>query len=291
MSRLAYVNGRYVPYGEAQVHVEDRGYQFADGIYEVCAVSQGRFVNFDGHMARLTRSLREMAMTAPMSARALELVMKEVVRRNRLRDGMIYLQITRGVARRDHPFPTAPTRPSLVILAKPISPAKLEAEAARGLRVRTMEDLRWGRCDIKSIALLANVLAMQAARDAGGDDAWLVDSAGEVTESTRASAWIVTQDGTLVTRYLDRHILPGITRQTLADIARAAGYSVEERAFTVEEAKAAREAFMTSASSMVKPVVQIDDTAIGNGEPGSIGLELRRLYKEAVFREAAEREA
>ncbi|MGF1455494.1 MAG: D-amino-acid transaminase [Alphaproteobacteria bacterium] len=282
MSRLAYVNGRYVPHAQAMVHVEDRGFQFSDGIYEVCALSGGLFLDFEGHMTRLERSLREMSMAAPMPIRALSVVMGEVVRRNRVRDGIVYIQITRGVARRDHPFPTKPVRPSLIVTARSIRPERQEDAALKGVSVVTTEDLRWGRCDIKSVSLLANVLAIQGAREQGADDAWLFDGDGNVTESSRSSAWIVTQDGTLVTRYLDRHILPGITRQTLYDVAVRQGYRVEERAFSVEEAKAAREAFMTSASAMVVPVVRIDEAVLGNGRPGSVSLTLRRLYQQAV---------
>ncbi len=282
MSRVAYVNGRYVPHARALVHVEDRGFQFADGLYEVCAISGGLFLDYDGHMARLQRSMREMSIVAPMSLSSLSVVMGEVVRRNRVRDGIVYIQITRGVARRDHPFPVKPVRPSLIVMARSIPAGRQEAAAQKGVSVMTTEDLRWGRCDIKSVSLLANVLAIQGAREQGADDAWLVDAEGEVTEASRSNAWIVTQDGTLVTRYLDRHILPGITRKTLYDVAVDQGYRIEERAFTVEEAKTAREAFMTSASSMVVPVTRIDDVIIGNGQPGSISLTLRRLYQEAV---------
>ncbi len=282
MSRQSYVNGRYVTHAEAQVHIEDRGFQFADGIYEVCAVVDGAFMNMDRHMARLARSLREMRMTAPLSERALKVIMGEVVRRNRLTNGMVYIQITRGVARRDHPFPSHPIRPTLVVIARALKPERLEANAQAGVSVVTLEDIRWGRCDIKSVSLLANVLAIQTAREAGADDAWLVDAKGEVTEGTRSNTWIVDQNGTLITRYLDNHVLPGTTRHTLADVARNLGYQVEERAFTVEEAKEAREAFMTSASAMVLPVVRIDDRVIGNGQPGSVSLTLRRLYQEAI---------
>ena len=286
MSRIAYVNGRYVPHAQAAVHVEDRGYQFADGVYEVCAIVAGRMIDEDAHLDRLDRSLSELRIPAPMGRAALKAVMREVVRRNRLADGLVYMQVTRGVARRDHPFPKG-VKPALVITAKALSPAKLDAGAEAGVGVRTMADIRWGRCDIKTVGLLPNVLAKQAAREAGAYEAWLVDSEGNVTEGSSTNAWIVDGDGTLVTRPLANDILAGVTRRTLIATAKAAGIPVVERAFTVEEAKRAREAFITSATAYVTPVVRIDDCVVGNGKPGSVALRLRALYLETVRGDAA----
>lgn len=278
MSRIAYVNGRYLPHGEAAVSIEDRGYQFADGVYEVCEVREGKLVDEPRHMARLDRSLKELRMARPMSARALARVLRETVRRNRVRDGIVYLQVTRGVAPRDFPFPASGTRPSLVVTARSHDRARLEKQAEGGIAVVTVPDIRWQRVDIKSVALLPNVLAKQAAREQGAREAWLVDAQGRVTEGASSNAWIVTRDGKLITRGLGHDILPGITRSVVIDVAKAQGLAFEERAFTVEEAYAAREAFITSASQIVLPVVSIDGRPLGNGAPGLIATALRRDY-------------
>jgi D-alanine transaminase len=278
MSRIAYVNGRYLPHAQAAVSIEDRGYQFADGVYEVCEVNGGKLVDETRHMARLDRSLRELRMARPMSAKALSHVLRETVRRNRVRDGIVYLQVTRGVAPRDFPFPAAGTRSSLVVTSRSFDRARLEQQAEKGIDVVTVPDVRWQRVDIKSVALLPNVLAKQAARDKGAREAWMVDGEGRVTEGASSNAWIVTRDGVLVTRPLDTGILPGITRSVVMDELKAQGIKVEERAFTVEEAYAAREAFVTSASQIVMPVVSIDGKPVGNGAPGLITSALRRDY-------------
>jgi D-alanine transaminase len=278
MSRIAYVNGRYLPHAQAAVSIEDRGYQFADGVYEVCEVNGGRLVDETRHMARLDRSLRELRMARPMSAKALSHVLRETVRRNRVRDGIVYLQVTRGVAPRDFPFPATGTRSSLVVTSRSFDRARLEQQAEKGIDVVTVPDVRWQRVDIKSVALLPNVLAKQAARDKGAREAWMVDGQGRVTEGASSNAWIVTRDGVLVTRPLDTGILPGITRSVVMDELKAQGIKVEERAFTVEEAYAAREAFVTSASQIVMPVVSIDGKPVGNGAPGLITSGLRRDY-------------
>ena len=278
MSRIAYVNGRYLPHAQAAVSIEDRGYQFADGVYEVCEVRDGRLVDETRHMARLDRSLRELRMARPMSAKALSHVLRETVRKNRVRDGIVYVQVTRGVAPRDFPFPAAGTRSSLVVTSRSFDRARLEAQAEKGIDVVTVPDVRWQRVDIKSVALLPNVLAKQIARDKGAREAWMVDGQGCVTEGASSNAWIVTRDGVLVTRPLDTGILPGITRSVVMDEVKALGIKVEERAFTVEEAYAAREAFVTSASQIVMPVVSIDGKSVGNGVPGLITSSLRRDY-------------
>ena len=278
MLRIAYVNGRYLPHAQAAVSIEDRGYQFADGVYEVCEVNGGRLVDETRHMARLDRSLRELRMARPMSAKALSHVLRETVRRNRVREGIVYVQVTRGVAPRDFPFPATGTRSSLVVTSRSFDRARLEQQAEKGIDVVTVPDVRWQRVDIKSVALLPNVLAKQAARDKGAREAWMVDGQGRVTEGASSNAWIVTRDGVLVTRPLDTGILPGITRSVVMDELKAQGIKVEERAFTVEEAYAAREAFVTSASQIVMPVVSIDGKPVGNGAPGLITSGLRRDY-------------
>ena len=278
MSRIVYVNGRYLPRGDAKVPVEDRGYQFADGVYEVCEVRGGKLIDEARHMARLDRSLSELRISRPMSAAGLGVVMRETVRRNRVVDGIVYVQVTRGVSPRDFPFPPAGTKPSLVITARNSDMVKLEQLATDGIAVVTVPDIRWQRVDIKSVALLPNVLAKQAARDKGGREAWLVDAQGRVTEGASSTAWIVNRDGKLITRSLGRDILPGITRSVVIDIIKAQGLTFEERAFTVEEAYGAREAFVTSASQTVQPVVMIDGRPVGNGAPGLVATALRRDY-------------
>jgi D-alanine transaminase len=278
MSRIAYVNGRYLPHRDAMVHVEDRGYQFSDGVYEVCEVRDARIVDERRHMARLQRSLGELRMQMPMPLSALSIVMHETVRRNRVRNGIVYLQATRGVARRDHAFPPPQTAPSLVVTARNLNPANGEREAREGVSVITMPDQRWARVDIKSVSLLPNVLAKQAAREQGAREAWLVDDKGFVTEGSSANAWIVTNEGKVVTRPADQDILRGISRTVVLEAIAALGLAFEERPFTVAEAYAAREAFVTAASQIVLPVIRIDGRPIGNGHPGLIATELRREF-------------
>lgn len=276
MSHIAYVNGRYVPHQQAAVHVEDRGYQFADGVYEVIAVESGRLVDEVPHLERLDRSLAELRIRPPMARKALRSVMREVVRRNRIASGTLYIQITRGVAPRDHAFP-ANGETALVMTVKRAR-VQLSSVVEHGVRVITLPDIRWGRCDIKSIALLPNVLAKQQAREAGAYEAWLVDRDGYVTEGSSTNAWIVTQAGHLVTRSATHAILNGITRQSIIRLAKADGFALEERPFTAAEAKAAREAFLTSTTSRVLAVTEIDGHVIGNGRAGSFALKLRALY-------------
>jgi D-alanine transaminase len=278
VSRIAYVNGRYVPHREACVHVEDRGYQFADGVYEVCEVRASRLVDAGRHLDRLDRSLGALRIRSPMSRSALELVLKELVRRNRVVDGLVYLQVTRGVAPRDHGFPPDPTRPGIVATARSVDPARRTARAQQGVSVITVAENRWPRVDIKSIALLPNVLAKQAAREAGAFEAWFVDASGFVTEGSSTNAWIVTDAGTIVTRSADAGILKGVTRTALLEILAEGGWALEERPFRVEDAYVAREAFVTSATQAVLPVVRIDGRAVGNGAPGPVAMRLRRAY-------------
>ena len=284
MSRIAYVNGRYLPQRAATVHIEDRGYQFSDGVYEVCEVRGGCVIDQRRHLAQLKRSLGELDIALPMSETALGIIMRECMRRNRVHNGIIYLQITRGVARRDHAFPPPGTHPSVVVTARNIDFASNERAAAEGLAVITVPDNRWQRVDIKSISLLPNVLAKQAARERGAKEAWFIDGKGQVTEGSSSNAWIVTKGGKVVTRPADNGILRGITRSVLIDVIKAQGLELEERPFTVEEAQGAREAFLTSASQIVMPVVRIDDRPVGNGAPGSVATALR-----AEFHRHAER--
>lgn len=283
MSRIAYVNGRYVPHSEAAVHVEDRGYQFSDGVYEVCEVRDGMVIDLRRHLDRLDRSLSELAIGAPLGRKPLEIVIREVARRNRLRDGLVYLQVTRGVAPRDHAFPRN-ARPALVVTAKPADRAAAERRAEAGIAVITVPDNRWDRVDIKTVGLLPNVLAKQAARERGAYEALFVDRDGNVTEGASTNAWIVTREGSLVTRPAEHGILKGITRTVVLEVAASEGLRVEERKFTVEEAKAAREAFITAATTIVMPVVRIDDAVIGNGVPGSVATRLRARFHDLAER-------
>ena len=286
MSRQAYVNGVFHPHAEATVHVEDRGYQFADGVYEVWAVLGGKLSDYEGHMTRLERSLDELRIRRPMTRAALTNVLREAIRRNRLRDGLLYIQVTRGTARRDHPFPHPDTPPSVVITCKPQDLAAIEEKAKKGVAVVTQPDIRWGRCDIKSVALLPNILAKQAAKEKGATEAWLVDDLGLITEGSSTNAWIVDADGVLRTRDTNANILRGITRNNLIKLAREAGVEVQERPFSIEDVKTAKEAFFTAASAFATPVTSIDGAKIGDGKPGPLTQKLRALYMETARAEA-----
>ena len=245
MSRIAYVNGRYLPLADARVSVEDRGYQFADAVYEVWAVLGGKLGDAEGHFTRLKRSLGELRIAEPMPQAALLAVLRETVRRNRVRDGIVYLQVSRGAAPRDHLFPAADVKPSVVVTSKPIDLAAADGRARTGVGVITTPESRWARCDIKTVGLLPNVLAKQAAREAGAYEAWFVDADGKVTEGGSTNAWIVTRDGVLVTRDTSANILRGITRAGVIDTAESAQIRVEQRAFTLQEVHDAAEAFIT----------------------------------------------
>jgi D-alanine transaminase len=277
MSRIAYVNGAYVPMDQAYVHIEDRGYQFADGVYEGITVASGKLIDLEPHLDRLERSLRELQIDMPMGRRAMTVVFKETVRRNRLANAFLYIQVTRGVAKRDHPFP-ANSFSTLVVTARRLDLAAIKARAEIGIAVSSQPDIRWGRCDVKSISLLPNILAKQAAREAGGFEAVLYDSDGFVTEGSSTNIWMVTADGTLVTRSTDDNILPGITRATLMRIAEQLQMKVETRPFTVDEAKSAAEMFLTSSTSCAMPIVKFDDTPIGDGTPGPAATRLAEAY-------------
>lgn len=278
MSRIAYVNGSYQHLRDAAVNVEDRGYQFADGIYEVCEVVGGKMVDFPRHMTRLQRSLSELRIAMPMKLASLKVVMQEVVRRNRINYGIVYLQISRGVAHRDHGFPSPDVKPSVVVTAKSLNFTKNQATAAKGVKVITTAENRWPRVDIKTVGLLPNVLARQEARDKGAYEAWYVDANGYVTEGASCNAWIVTRDGKVVTRTAERGILAGITRAVLIDVLESLQLKLEERNFTPEEAYGAAEAFVSSASQIVMPVVSIDGHTIGDGKPGGIARRLREEF-------------
>jgi D-alanine transaminase len=282
MTRIVYVNGRYLPYAQASVHAEDRGFQFADAVYEVCEVKGGRLVDETRHMARLARSLAELGMPQPMPAGAWSRVLRETIRRNRVRDGLVYLQVSRGAGPRNFLFPPAGTQPTVVCLARSTSPAQQEAAAEAGIGVKTMPDPRWGRCDIKTVMLLPAALAKEAARAEGAREAWFLDAQGYVTEGASSNAWIVDAEGRLVTRQADNAILRGITRTTLIDVLRREGVELVERPFTVAEARAAREAFVTSATNIVMPVVTIDGQPVGNGAPGLLTQRLRSEFHTAA---------
>jgi D-alanine transaminase len=278
LPRIAYVNGRYLCPPDACVSIEDRGYQFADGIYEVCEVRGGAIIDERRHLERLRRSLTALRIGWPVSQSALSVIMHETIRRNRVHEGIVYVQITRGVARRDFAFPPPGTAPSLVVTARSLDLAGNEKKAQQGIAVVTVPESRWARPDIKSISLLPNVLAKQAARDRGAGEAWFVDRDGRVTEGASSNAWIVTRDQKVLTRPADNGILRGITRTVLIAVIQAQNLQFEERPFTVEEAYGAGEAFVTAASQIVMPVVRIDDRTIGGGVPGPVATALRESF-------------
>ena len=284
MTRIIYVNGAYKPYAQAAIHVEDRGFQLSDAIYEVIEIRDGGLVDASRHLARLDRSLAELSIPPPMSERALLHVMHEVIRLNRVRDGIVYMQVSRGAGPRDFALPPATTAPTLVVLARAQRRGWSAELAETGIAVKTVPDNRWGRCDIKTVMLLPAVLAKDEARRAGAREAWFVDAAGDITEGASSNAWIVTPDGTHVTRQLDQHILPGVTRATVMDVAKSEGLKIEQRNFSRDEAIKAREAFVTSATNIIMPVVKIDGVIIGDGRPGNISRQLRlRFHQVAEF--------
>ncbi|WP_421791586.1 D-amino-acid transaminase [Hyphobacterium sp.] len=278
MSRFAYVNGRFIAHPHARIHIEDRGNQFADAVYEVWGVTKGQLMDFDGHLMRLARSLGELRIKSPMSNQALSAVLFRMIELNRLHSGLIYLQISRGQARRDHVFPGPQTRASVIMTAKATNAERIERKAREGIKVITQPDIRWGRRDIKTVSLLPNVLVRQAAAEAGAQEGWMIDDAGLVTEGSASNAWIVNAEGVLITRPADHDILNGITRRTIIALAAKEGIRTEERAFSLEEARLAQEAFVTSASTFATPVIEIDGQPVGNGHPGTFSLQLRESY-------------
>jgi D-alanine transaminase len=278
VGRIAYVNGRYLPLVQAGVHIEDRALQFADGIYEVVGVLDGLILDEEHHLDRLMRSVGEIGMAMPMERAPLKLVIREMARRNRVTNGLIYMQVTRGAYRRDHAIPASASRPTLIMTARPMNPLANDKRREQGVAVITRPDQRWARCDIKSTALLPNILAKTDARNAGAFEAWLIDRDGFITEGSSTSAWIVDRDGNIVTRDLSNAILPGVTRREILDAAAEAQIAIVERKFTPAEALAAKEAFMTAATLGATAIVSIDGHKIGDGKPGPVTRRLQELY-------------
>ncbi len=284
MPRISYVNDRFVPHSQAVVHVEDRGYQFADAVYEVIGFTGLSLIDEALHFDRLARSLTEIRMEMPWSRQIFRMKIAELLRLNRLRDGALYLQVSRGVARRDHRLPKN-VSPSVVMTVHPFRrPASEMLE--QGVRVITREDQRWKRPDIKSVGLLPNVLAKDDALGAGAYETWLHDETGAITEGTSTNAWIIDQDGLIITRPADGSILNGVTRQSLLQTATGLGLEVRERTFTVDEARVAKEAFLTSTTALLLPVVGIDDAVIGNGKPGLHTLKLLDSYQRYFWQKS-----
>ncbi len=284
MSQTVYVNGRYAPYFEAVVHVEDRGFQFGDGVYEVIEVRDGALIDATRHLDRLTRSLRELSMPLPMARGALAHVIRETVRRNRVKEGTAYLQVTRGARHRDFLFPGPEVPQSLIVIARPTPRIVGEARADSGIAVTTLPDPRWARCDIKTIMLLPASIAKESARKSGAKEAWFVGDDGFVTEGASSNAWIIDAAGNLVTRPIDNAILRGVTRTTLIDVIAKLGLTLVERPFTVVEAQAASEAFVTAATNVVTPVIEIDGRKVGDGRPGPISRQLRKAFHASAER-------
>ena len=280
MSRIVYVNGEYLPEEEARISVFDRGFLFADGVYEVSSVLRGRLIDNPGHMARLHRSLTALDMAAPAKDTELEAIQMSLIGRNQVDEGLVYLQVTRGAADRDFVYPEG-VKPSLVMFTQS-KPLLQSAQAERGISVVTTEDIRWRRRDIKSVGLLAASMAKVIARRAGADDAWMVES-GKVTEGSSSNAYILTREGTLVTRSLGHEILAGITREAVLRLAKTSSLQIEERPFSLAEAEEAAEAFITSATTFVMPVVSIDGKPVGDGRPGPVTRQLRELYITAAL--------
>lgn len=286
MPRIAYVNGRYLRHADAAVHIEDRGFQFADGVYEVCEIRQGFIVDLTRHLGRLERSLTELGMELPMSRAALTQVIREVARRNHVKNGLSYLQITRGVARRDHVFPSADTPQTVVVTAKSTDPSIIARKNATGIKAITVSDNRWDRVDIKTVGLLPNVMARQQAKESGAQEAIYIDAERMVKEGAATNIWMVDADGTLLTRPAEHGILRGITRTTLIDIAAILGIAVREEAFSVDRMMAAREVFLTAATSICFPIVEIDGMPIANGHPGGVSQKIREAFFEIAEKTA-----
>lgn len=277
MPRIAYVNGAYVPHNAATVHIEDRGYQFADGVYEVVGLINGEFADERGHLDRLERSLGELSISMPVSRAALRIIMRELVRRNRIRNASLYIQVTRGVAKRDFKFP-AGTSPSLVLTCRPYV---FEGNPAveKGVSAICLPDIRWARRDIKTTALLAQAMAKQKALDEGAGEALMVDSDGFITEASASNFWII-KDGKLKTRAATHDILKGVTRSAIFEVARKHGLEIIEGSITPDEAYGADEAFCSSATSLIVPVTEIDGHTIGSGAPGAVVRDLYRYYRD-----------
>ena len=280
MSRTVYVNGEYLPEEQARISVFDRGFLFADGVYEVSSVLRGRLVDNRGHLARLHRSLNALDMAAPASDAEIETIQKTLVEKNGVDEGLVYLQVTRGAADRDFAYPEG-AKPSLVMFTqqKNVIDSPL---ASKGISVISVEDIRWRRRDIKSVGLLAPCMAKMQAKAAGADDAWLIED-GYVTEGSSNNAFIIDAEGALLTRQLGNEILAGITRQAVMKLAHEQGMAIEERPFSIEEARNASEAFITSATTFVMPVVSIDGNPVADGRPGKLTRRLRELYIQTAL--------
>lgn len=280
MPRIAYVNGRYVPHMSANVHIEDRGFQFADGVYEVVALIDGKLRDEVGHLDRLERSLKEISIAMPLTRRTLQIAMREMIRRNRIANGALYIQVSRGAAARDFKFPAAGVKPTLVMTLRHMS-FDIAARKAGAKPVVTVPDIRWKRRDIKSTALLAQVLAKQQGIDKGAAEAWMVDDDGYITEGSSSNAWIVDSKKRLITRPAAHNsILKGVTRSALQALCKEEGIEFVERAFTPKEAYKAKEAFTSSATALIMPVSSIDGHKIGDGKIGPITNKLYDLYME-----------
>ncbi len=282
--REIYVNGQYLSEGDAKISVFDRGFLFADGVYEVTSVLDGRLIDFDGHFERLERSMAAIEMKLDIKKQALLEMHRQLLVRNSVNEGLIYLQVTRGAAERDFAFPPANTAKTIVAFTQEKSLIESK-DAKRGLKIVTLEDMRWGMCDVKTIQLLYPSLAKMQAKSQGADDAWLMRD-GMITEGTSNNAYIVTNEGVIVTRDLSPQILSGITRKAVLQCAKDLQMKIEERAFSPEEAANAKEAFVTSATTFVMPVIEIDGKAVGKGEPGSIAKKLREIYIEESLKSA-----
>jgi D-alanine transaminase len=282
--RIAYVDGRYLPHAQACVHIEDRGLQLGDAIYEVVGVVGGALRDEEEHFDRLERSLGEVRMAMPVPRAAFKFIFREIARRNRMRNGLIYLQVTRGAFRRDHPIPAEAAKPTVIVTAKELDPSAVDARKSKGIKVVTRPDERWARCDIKTTQLLPNLLAKTDARKAGAYEAWLVDRDGFVTEGSSTTAWIVTGGGEIVTRDLSNAILPGVTRRVILEAAAAHQMKVVERRFTPEEAKRAREAFLSAATGAGVPIVAIDGVKVGDGKPGPVTRRVQEVYEDWAAR-------
>lgn len=282
MTKVVYVNGTYRRYNDALIHAEDRGFQFGDAVYEVCEVRDKAIVDETRHLKRLARSLDELGIDEPLSFSAWQRVIQETIRRNRVKNGIVYLQVSRGAGPRNFLFSGVETPPTVVCLARPTSRASQDKSAAAGIAVQSVPDMRWGRCDIKTVMLLPASLAKEQAKQSGAQEAWFIGPDGNVREGGSSNAWIITKEGELVTPQATNAILRGITRTTLIDLIEREGLTLVERGFTIDEAKNAREAFITSATNLVMPVVKIDGQPVGNGNPGSTATSLRAAFHEVA---------
>ncbi len=280
MSREAFVNGNYTDYNKSYIHIEDRGYQFADGVYEVFAILDSKIVDFDGHIKRLFRSLKELRITSPIQKESYKFHIKEIIKRNVIKDGVVYLQVTRGVASRDFKFPKN-SKSSIVIIGKSIPFNYYNDNFSKGINVKTTKDLRWKRVDIKSLNLLPPVLAKQYAVDNDCAEAWLLDEKGYITEGSSSNAWIV-KNKTVITRPVSYSILNGITRSTLINSLKKVGYKLVERRFNLKDIKDADEAFITSATQFVMPVTRVNNIKIGNGFVGKFAMLFKEIYFKSI---------